>query len=105
MANESNKETFDALWGYCIANNRLCPMPQKWNELYGMLKNKKQKPSGGWEPSLPLILAAWHDTMPIEKQLRFQEHIQWAVDNGQAGEIGRYLHSLSEDEWCHFGEI
>jgi hypothetical protein len=28
------------------------------------------------EPSPPLILAAWHVTMPIEKQLRFKEHIQ-----------------------------
>lgn len=60
------KETFDTLWQYCCENKRL--IPRDWNKLYSMLKNKKQKASGGWEPSLPLILAAWHNTTPIEKQ-------------------------------------
>jgi hypothetical protein len=89
-------ENFDSLWAFCTANHRLVPMPPQWNQLYyRLLKNTRQKPSGGWEPSLPLILAAWHTTMPIEKQLRFKEHIQWA----------HYLRSLPEDQWCHFGEI
>jgi hypothetical protein len=71
-------ETFDSLWAYCTANARLVPMPAKWAALHGMLANTRQKPSGGWEPPLPLILAAWDCTMPIEKQLRFREHIRWA---------------------------
>jgi hypothetical protein len=33
-------------------------IPKDWQKLYDMLKNKKQKLSGGWTPSLPLILAA-----------------------------------------------
>jgi len=98
-------ETLETLWEYCISNDRMCPKPQRWNELYGMLKNTKQNPDGGWTPSLPLILAAWHDTMPIEKQLRFKEHIQWAFDNNQIEEIGKYLRTLPEDDWVHFGEI
>jgi hypothetical protein len=68
-----------------------------------MLTNNRQQPSWGWEPPLPLILAAWHVTMPIEKQLRFKEHIQWSHDNGQIDEIGRYLRSLPEQ--YHFGEL
>jgi len=96
-------ETFQTLWDYCCANNRI--IPKDWNKLYQMLKNTRQKPSGGWEPSLPLILAAWHDTTPIDKQLRFKEHIQWASDNNQIEEIGVYLRALKEDEWYHFGEL
>jgi len=69
---------FESLWELCTANNRLVPMPPQWSDLYGMLKNTRQKPSGGWEPPLPLILAAWHHSMPIEKQLRFKEHLHWA---------------------------
>lgn len=80
-------------------------MPLKWYGLFRMLKNRRQKPSGGWEPSLPLILAAWYDTMPVEKQLRFKEHIQWASDNSQIEEVGKYLRELSEDDWTHFGEV
>jgi hypothetical protein len=41
-------------------NNRVCPQPQKWSELYELLPNKRRK-GNGWEPSLPLILAAWWD--------------------------------------------
>ena len=102
--NELN-ETFELLWKYCTSNNRLCPMPMKWNELYGMLNNTKQKPSGEWEPSLPLILSGWEHTVPLQKYVVFKEHIQWASDNNQLGEVGKYLWSLSEDDWAHFGEI
>lgn len=96
-------ETFQTLWEYCCSNNRV--IPRDWNKLYQMLKNTRQKPSGGWEPSLPLILAAWYETMPIEKQLRFKEHVQWAVDNNQAEEMGTYIRSLKEEDWYHFGEL
>lgn len=105
MKNQTINETFETLWEYCTANNRLCPIPYRWNDLYKMLKNTKRKPSSGWEPSLPLILAAWYHTMPIEKQLRLKEHIQWVSDNNQTEEVGKYLRSLSENDWTHFGEI
>jgi len=100
-----NKETFDTLWKYCTDNNRLCPMPMKWNDFFGMLKNTKQNSDGGWTPSLPLILAAWEHTAPLQKHLVFKEHIQWAYDNNQIEEIGIYLRSLPEEDWAHFGEI
>lgn len=96
-------ETFETIWQYCCENNRV--IPKDWNKLYSMLKNKKQKTTGGWEPPLPLILTAWHTTMPIEKLLRFKEHIQWAADNNQIEEISHYLKNLSEDDWYHFGEL
>ncbi len=96
-------ESFDSLWEYCTANKRL--IPKECQKLYNLLKNKRQQPSGGWLPPLPLILAAWDVTMPIEKQMRFKEHIQWALDNEQIDEIGTYLRELTEDEWYHFGEL
>jgi hypothetical protein len=99
----TSSETFNSLWAYCSENRRA--IPRDWLRLYEMLADKKQKPSGGWEPPLPLILGAWHETMPIEKQLRFKEHIQWAADHNQLDEVGTYLRSLSEREWFHFGEL
>ena len=100
-----NAETLDYLWAYCTDNNRLVPMPQQWNTVFGMLKNTGQKPSGGWQPSLPLILAAWYEALPIAKQLRFKEHLAWAEKEGQLDEVGDYLRSLKEQEWCHLGEV
>jgi hypothetical protein len=98
-------ETFESLWLYYTAEKRLMPQPTLWSELYAKLHHSRQKPSGGWEPALPLILAAWHHSMPIEKQLRFKEHLQWAAEQGQLDEIGAFLRSLSEPDWCHFGEV
>ena len=96
-------ETFETLWAFCISNNRA--IPRDWNKLWQMLSNKKQKSNGGWEPSLPLILAAWYETSPLEKHLRFREHIQWAEKNNQLEEIAEYLKSLTEADWYHFGEL
>lgn len=101
----SNIETFDSLWAYCTENNRMVPMPQEWTRLHSMLANRRQKASGAWEPPLPLILAAWDCTMPIEKQLRFQEHVRWATDHNQLGEVGAFLRALPEEKWVHFGEV
>jgi hypothetical protein len=43
--------------------------------------------------------------MPIEKQLRFKEHILWASEQNQLDEVGFYLRSLTENDWYHFGEL
>lgn len=102
MNNQENKETLESLWAYCASNNRL--IPKKWNDFYNLLKDKKQKSSGGWEPPLPLILGAWWNTIPIQKQSRFKEHVQWAFDHGQIDKIGNYLRGLKENEWFHFGD-
>lgn len=96
-------KTFDETWNICTTNNRI--ISKDWDKLFKMLKNKKQNSNGGWSPALPLILAAWHHTTPIEKQLRFKEHIQWACDNNQLEEIENYLNNLNEHEWFHFVEI
>ena len=103
MSKEKPSENFDTLWSYCSYNNRA--IPRDWDGLYKMLADRKQKPSGGWEPPLPLILAAWHETMPIEKQLRFKEHVQWADEHNQLDQIGEYLRTLPEEQWYHFGEL
>ncbi len=104
MSNE-DRETMENLWEFCTDNNRLVPMPEQWSELFNMLKNTRQKPSGGWEPPLPLILAAWHHSTPMEKQLRFKDHLEWAEKHDQLEDVSTFLLSLPEDQWCHFGEV
>ncbi len=84
-------------------NNRVCPQPQKWNELYKLLPNKRRK-GGGWEPSLPLILAAWWDTSAIQKKLRLCEHIEWAYKQGCLDVVYEFMKNLKEEEWLHVGE-
>lgn len=92
------KETFESLWRFCTLNNRVCPMPIKWNDLFNMLNNYENL-------DLPLILNGWEMSSPLEKNLRFKTHIQSAADHNQLNEIGNYLRSLKEEYWAHYGEI
>lgn len=84
-------------------NKRVCPQPQKWNELYNLLPNKRSK-GNRWEPPPPLILAAWWDTPAMLKMLRLREHIEWASGQGVLDTVYEFLINLKEEEWHHIGE-
>ena len=84
---------------FVTSDNRVCPQPQKWGELWKMLPDRKQKVTGGWEPPLPLILAAWWHANDSEKRKRLNEHIKYANENGIISEVSNYLYSLSSDDW------
>ena len=89
------EETFKSLWEYCTSNNRVCPMPMKWNDFFSMLKDHKNL-------DLPLILNGWEMSSPLEKNLRFKDHVQSAVDSNQLDEVGKYLRLLKEEDWAHY---
>jgi TPR repeat protein len=100
---DDQPEDLDSLWSYCNQKERV--VPRDWNKFYKMLANRRQLPSGGWEPALPLILAAWHETDADQKKQRFLEHLEWAGTQDQLGMIGAYLRSLDEAEWFHHSEL
>ena len=52
------KIMLEALKEYAQESDRVCPIPDKWNQLWEMLPNKKRAPGGDWTPPLPLILSA-----------------------------------------------
>ena len=45
---------------------RICPLPKPWNRRHEMLPGKSSV-GAGWEPALPLILAACHDSRAAMK--------------------------------------
>lgn len=96
-------ETTESLIAYCLKNNRVCPMPQRWNALWEMLPERKRV-GGGWEPPLPLILAAWYDTPTLLKMMRLTEHIEWAGKFGCLEQVSAFLRGLPEEDWFHHGE-
>ena len=81
-------------------NGRVCPQPMAWNDLWKMLPNKIMK-GNGWEPALPLILAAWDDTPILSKIVRFQEHLEWAEQNNAIDQVFAFLNKLDEKDWYH----
>jgi len=94
---------FQALITYCSENKRVCPMPDNWNELWKMLPNRFRHGSG-WEPSLPLIMAAWHDTPAMLKMIRLREHLEWAEKHGGLDAVDQFLRDLTEKDWHHLGD-
>ncbi len=93
----------EALIAYCSQKERVCPMPEKWKKLWEMLPNRSRVGSG-WEPALPLILAAWYDTPSMLKMLRLREHLEWAELHGCLDAVDQFLKELTETDWHHFGE-
>jgi hypothetical protein len=82
------------------SNDRVCPLPEKWNALWQLLPNRKRK-GNSWEPSPPLILAAWHHSSNLEKMLRLKDHLKWAEKHNALEEIEEYLQTLTEEDWHH----
>jgi len=91
------EEKLSSLLEYVLAEGRVCPMPDYWNQLWEMLPDKKRVGSG-WEPSLPLILTAW-DSPALPKIMRLQEHIRYAAEHGALDEVDKFLRALSNDQW------
>ena len=89
---------------YCQSNDRVCPQPQKWANLYDVLSNTKQLPTGGWEPALPLILAAWYEAPTLFKMMRLKEHIDWSASHSCFDKVEKFLYELREEDWFHIGE-
>lgn len=83
-------------------NFRVCLKPQKWNELYDLLPEKRRKGTE-WEPAFPFILAAWWDTPVLLKATRFREHLEWADAHGVLPEVFEFMTNLKEDDW-YYGE-
>ena len=96
-------DTSADLIAYCRANDRVCPMPMRWNELYQLLPNTRRV-GNGLEPALPLILGAWHYASDSAKQLRLQEHISWADEHGAIETVDKFLRGLDESEWHHLDD-
>ena len=100
---EAARETVESLIAYCRENDRVCPQPVAWDRLWKTLPDRKQLGTG-WQPALPLILAAWHDTPAMLKMLRLAEHIQWAETHAALAPVSKFLRELSEAEWFHIGD-
>jgi hypothetical protein len=96
-------DSAESLIALCRENNRVCPQPMLWQKLWEMLPNRKQI-GAGWQPPLPLILAAWHETPAMPKMLRLAEHIEWAEKHRALEPVGTFLRGLREQDWYHVGE-
>jgi hypothetical protein len=69
-------------------------MPMRWDHLYKLLPNRRRK-GVGWEPALPLILAAWDEAPALFKAVRLKEHLEWAASHEEFGDGHRKISNLT----------
>ena len=94
----------DDLLAYAEAIQRVCPVPEKWNDLWNLLR-KRRRAGDTSVPPRPLILAAWWDTPVLSKVLRLREHIEWAAAHNSLSHTNDFLRSLSESQWSHLSDF
>lgn len=96
-------EQVQNLLQFVQAEGRICPQPGKWHELWEKLPDRNRV-GGGWQPPLPLILAAWDHTTGLEKILRLRQHIEYAAEHGVLDTVDQYLRNLPPDQWHMVGD-
>lgn len=80
-------------------NNRVCPSPARWQQLYEMLPNRKAN-----TPTPPLVGPSWLATPSLSKRMCLREQLDWAEANGALAPVLSFLKQLPEEEWHHMGE-
>ena len=95
--------TVDEVMALVRRNNRVCPIPARWLQLYNLLPGKRHNPLG-WQPPPPLTGPAWAGTPPLSKRMCLRDHIEWAATHGALQAVYSYLETLPEAEWHHMGD-
>ena len=90
----------EALLEYVVAEDRICPAPSRWRELYEILPDT-HRVGLGWKPPLSLSLAAWWTTQISLKIDRLVVRIMYASEHGVLDQVDHFLRSLPESDWAH----
>ena len=77
----ADPQKLDRVIAFAQAGGRVYPNPSAWHTLWELLPGR-HRVGLGWQPPLPLILAAWDHTSNAEKRDRFLLHLRYASEHG-----------------------
>jgi hypothetical protein len=97
------RTTLEAVLLEAKRNNRVCPQPANWQQLYQMLTVRSQRDCSGL-PSPPPVGTSWLDTPPLTKRSFFRDHVEWAAAHDCIEDMFASLTKLQESHWYHMGE-
>lgn len=92
-------ESADQLMVRARRNNRVCPLPARWAQLYRDL-------GGPRHPDLPAPPPdwLWNKLSSLQKRLFFREYLEWAQQHGKLLQVALFIDTLAEAEWVHMGD-
>lgn len=83
--------------------NRVCPLPEQWQQLYDLLPAKIVR-GGSPQPPPPITGPAWNATSAMPKRMCLRDHIEWAEHHGALEAVMLFLQSLPESQWHHMDD-
>jgi hypothetical protein len=89
----------DQMLMFVQQDERVCPRPIHWVQLYRMLS--RPDPSGELQGPPPPLLGGGENEPPLLKILRLKEQILWAAAHGALDDVHRFLAGLREEDWLH----
>jgi hypothetical protein len=90
----------DTLMVVARRNNRVCPQPALWTQLYHELGG----PGADDLPPPPVERWLWSKLSSLQKRLFFREYLEWAERHGKLGRVAAFMERLGEADWLHMGE-
>jgi hypothetical protein len=77
-------------------DNRVCPQPTRWLEMYRILQEAgRSQPL----PAQPLTGSAWAATPAMAKRACLREQLEWADRNGCLQRVFEFLQGLPDTDW------
>ena len=99
MQSQRQAATVDEAMQIARRNNRVCPRPNYWQDLYDMLPGKKRG-----KPTPPLIGPQWNLSSAINKRTCLREHLEWAAEQDVLERVIMFMRGLPEADWFHMND-
>lgn len=92
-------ETAAQLMVQARRNNRVCPRPPKWTQLYRDLGGPRHA-----DLPPPPVDWLWNKLSSLQKRLFFREYLEWAEQHGKLQDVAWFMETLAEADWVHMGD-
>ena len=79
-------------------NNRVCPQPVFWFQLYDLL------PEGPRRPAPPPDGPAWRASSSLAKRMALRDQLEYAARVGTLSAVMAFLKKMREQDWLHMGD-
>ncbi|MES2938447.1 MAG: hypothetical protein V4864_12245 [Pseudomonadota bacterium] len=90
----------EAVLGEIRRDNRVCPQPPRWVELYKLLLQHAARTESGLPPRL-LAGPAWSTSSSLDKRLCLRQQLEWAHLQGCLAPVAAFLRGLPDTGWYY----
>lgn len=99
-AMNTSTDKLTSLLEYVMADNRVCPLPMVWEQLWRMLPDRAEFEKREGNILRPFVLNGWtlgSDDLDKKDRLCFQ--IQYAAEHGVLDRVDRFIRRIPDKDW------